>query len=172
MSDTYQPKVYRTDGGDKQVVASGGELAVEAGGKISLANAAAMDAPQFMKVASGALAAGNANAFAFAWQNPEAVKIFVHRVIVDVTTAGGTGSSVIDVGSGATATTASDNLIDGMDADATGPRDNVQDQGTNGKSRQKMDENGGTTDYITGQILVANAAALAGKYYIFYTAVA
>lgn len=35
MADaTYQPKVYRTNGGDKQVVASGGTLEVESGGKL------------------------------------------------------------------------------------------------------------------------------------------
>src|SRR5262245_33821205 len=38
MADaTYQPKVYRTNGGDKQVVASGGELDVESGGALKLA---------------------------------------------------------------------------------------------------------------------------------------
>lgn len=31
---TYQPKVYREQGGDKLVVASGGEIDVKSGGKI------------------------------------------------------------------------------------------------------------------------------------------
>ena len=36
MTDaTYQPKVYRDKGGDRMVVASGGEILVEAGGQIS-----------------------------------------------------------------------------------------------------------------------------------------
>lgn len=35
MADaTYQPKVYRKQGGDVQVVASGGSIDVESGGKI------------------------------------------------------------------------------------------------------------------------------------------
>ncbi len=34
---TYQPKVYRTNGGDKQVVASGGELDIESGGALKIA---------------------------------------------------------------------------------------------------------------------------------------
>ncbi|MFA5866910.1 MAG: hypothetical protein WC891_02975 [Actinomycetota bacterium] len=35
MADpTYQPKVYRTNNGDRQVIASGGELKVETGGKV------------------------------------------------------------------------------------------------------------------------------------------
>ncbi len=32
---TYQPKVYRTAGGDTQVIASGGELRVDSGGIIT-----------------------------------------------------------------------------------------------------------------------------------------
>ena len=38
------------------------------------------------------LASGNANAFAFAVQNPEGVDCIVTNVIVDITTAGGTAS--------------------------------------------------------------------------------
>lgn len=41
MADaTYQPKVYRTDGGDKQVVADGGVLDIETGGAFKLAGTA------------------------------------------------------------------------------------------------------------------------------------
>lgn len=32
---TYQPKVYRDEGGDRQVIASGGEIKVESGGIIT-----------------------------------------------------------------------------------------------------------------------------------------
>lgn len=150
-----------------------GEDAVKVNGSTALnesGEASSLISSQ-MKVSKVALAAGNANAFAFAWQNPESTKVLVHRVIVNVTTAGGTASSVINVGTAASATTTSDNLIDGMDANATGPRDNVSDGGTNGKSRQLLDEKDGTTDYVTGQILTQNAASLAGYAYIFYTAV-
>lgn len=34
---TYQPKVYRTNGGDKMVVASGGEIDFESGGALKIA---------------------------------------------------------------------------------------------------------------------------------------
>lgn len=37
VDSTYQPKVYRRQGGDVQVVASGGEINVEAGGKVTAA---------------------------------------------------------------------------------------------------------------------------------------
>lgn len=122
------------------------------------------------KVAKGTLTAGNANAFAFAWQNPESSAILVTKVLVDVTTKSATSGSLLDVGPGATATTHSDTLIDGLDiATAVITGDNITNKGTNGKSLCRLDVAGGTTAYITGQILVQNAAALAGKYYIFYT---
>jgi len=120
-------------------------------------------------IAEGALVPGNANAFAFAWQNPYPTAVLVTRVIIDVTTPGGTALSVLDVGIAADATTHSDNLVDGMDLNTAGLYDNLDNPGVNGKSKQKLAANGGANDWVTGQILVANAAALAGKYYIYYT---
>lgn len=40
VDPTYQPKVYRKDGGDTLVVAAGGAISVEAGGSIADANGA------------------------------------------------------------------------------------------------------------------------------------
>lgn len=66
----YQPKVYKTDGGDKQVVASGGTLDVESGGALKLAgvqvtptaeelnNAADVSARVQELTVTGAVAAG------------------------------------------------------------------------------------------------------------------
>lgn len=122
-----------------------------------------------LKIARVALAGGNANAFAFAWANPETSKIIVSKVIVDVTTKSATPGALLDVGSGATATTHSDTLIDGLDiATAVICADNITNKGSNGLSLCKLDAVGGTTAYITGQILAQNAAALAGYAYIFY----
>ena len=138
--------------------------------KTELDALAAVDAAG-LKIAKGALTAGNANDFAFAWQNPEASKIIVTRVLINITTAGGTDSSVLDVGVVADAASTANTLIDGLNLNATGIFDNITDKGNSGKSRQVVDEKGGTNDYITGQILEQNAASLAGKYYIFYTVV-
>jgi len=124
-----------------------------------------------VKIAVVSLAGGAANAFAFAWQNPETVAILVQRVLVDRDTAGGTATAVIDIGTAADATTGSNNLIDGLDANATGLADNISDAGSSGKARQKLDAKDGGTDYITGQILVEAAASLAGKVYIEYVKV-
>ena len=60
-----------------------------------------------------AMASGNANAFAFAVQNPEGVDCVVTNVIVDITTAGGTASSVLDVDVVANATSTGDWIING-----------------------------------------------------------
>ena len=125
-----------------------------------------------LKVAKGTLAGGLANAFSFAWQNPESSAIVVSRVVIDVTTVGAVSGALLDVGPGATATTHSDTLIDGLDiTTAVITADNITNKGSNGLSLCKLDAAGGTTDYITGQILVQAAAALVGKYYIFYTVV-
>ena len=145
-------------GTDSSIIA--GELA-----KIAASDAAGL------KVAKGTLKAGNADTFAFAWENPEASKIIVTRVLINITTAGGTVSSVLDVGVVANATSTADTLIDGLDLNATGIFDNITDKGGNGKSYQVVDENGGANDYITGKILAQKADALVGKYYIFYTVI-
>lgn len=115
-----------------------------------------------------ALEGGNQNAFAFAWQNPEDVPILVTRVIVDVTAEGQTASAVLDVGVGATATTADDSIFDAIDITATGVFDSLLVAGAGTGGVHKLDENGGTTDWITGQILTANAADLDGFVYIEY----
>jgi len=116
------------------------------------------------------LAGGSANDFAFAWQNPESSKIIVDRVILRVTTAGGSGATM-DIGVAGDATTNGDDLIDGVDISSAGIFDNISDGGTNGKSRQVVDEKGGTNDYITGQILGADSPNLAGSVYIHYRTV-
>jgi len=138
--------------------------------RVSLTSSEA--SPELMravKVATGSLAGGSANAFAFAWQNPESVQILVLAVQLKVTAAGG-ASSIIDVGTAGDGTTHSDNLIDGgaLDGTPTFYLNNINDGGTNGKAMQLMDAKGGTTDYITGQILTADAPNLAGTYTIVY----
>lgn len=127
-----------------------------------------------VKVVKGDLTAGAANAFAFAWQNPEESKILVQQVIVDVTTAGGTASSVLDVGVASGATGTADTILDGIDLNSASVYSSLSAtvSGTNATENvHKVDENGGTNDYITGKILVEAASSLVGKYYIFYVTV-
>ena len=93
-----------------------------------------------------ALSAGNANAFAFAVQNPEGVDCVVTNVVVDITTAGGTASSVLDVDAAADATSTGDSIIDGLDIDQTGTFDRHKNPGGSGGAPVKWDKNGGTND--------------------------
>jgi hypothetical protein len=126
-------------------------------------------APGEHRTYTGSLTAGNANAFAIAWQNPEAQAVLATQFLVEVTTVGGTGGSLLDVGPAANGTTHSDTFIDGVDINALAVYDsrNDTDNGANGVNKPILvDANGGATDYITGQILVANAANLVGKFYI------
>ena len=118
-----------------------------------------------------ALSSGNANDFAAAVQNPEPADVIIVRCILDITTAGGTASSVLDVDVVGSATATGDDIFDGVDANATGISDslNSTDNGTNGEGKSwKWDKKGGTNDYVTAKILTANAASLAGSLYIQY----
>jgi hypothetical protein len=115
------------------------------------------------------LAAGNANAFALAEQNPYDYDVIITRVIVNLTTAGGTGSSVGDMDIAADATSTGDDIFDGIDLNSTGLFDslNATDNGSNGEGKcWTWDARGGTNDYVTLKILVQNAASLAGKVFI------
>ena len=126
------------------------------------------------KVAKLDLEAGLADAFAFAWQNPEGNKIIIHEVIVRISTAGGTGSSVLDIDVVANATATGNTIFDGIDANATAvlSSHNVTDAvGSSNHKPHVVDENGGTNDWVTCKILVQNASALVGAAYIFYTEV-
>ncbi len=123
------------------------------------------------RVAFGVLTSGVTNTFMFAWQNPHNSAAIVKRVIVQITTAGGTGGSLGNIGTAANATTEGDNLLDGIDLNSTGLYDNIDDQGTNGAAKRIIDANGGTTDYVTGRITVANASSLVGTWRIEYVGV-
>jgi hypothetical protein len=114
------------------------------------------------------LEAAASGAFAFNWQNPHANKIIVTRCLVYEKVAGGTAGALLDIGSAANTGVHSDDLIDGMDANAVGVYDNIDDPGVNGNAKVLVDENGGATDWVTCQVMVANALNLEGTAYLYY----
>jgi len=118
-----------------------------------------------VKIAKVALAAKDTGGGVLAWANPEVASIIIERIILDVTRAA-TAACTIDVGTTATsATTSSDNLIDGVDVNtAVGVFDNITDKGNNGKSKQKLESG----KWVTGSKASGAAAGLAGYAYIFY----
>ena len=114
------------------------------------------------------MASGSANDMAFAVQNPESVECIIIDVIVEITTAGGTGSSVLDIDVGSSATATGDDIIDGLDLNAAIVTDKDVSGGSNGGAAVRWNANGGTDDYVTGKILVQNAASLVGTVIIKY----
>jgi hypothetical protein len=102
-----------------------------------------------------------------AWQNPEAVSVIVTRIVVNREVASA-GACTADIGQTATsATTSSDNLIDGVSLNATGLVDNINDAGTNGKARQLV----AAGNWITFSRASGASASFVGKAYIEYVRV-
>lgn len=105
-----------------------------------------------------------------AWQNPEAVSIIIRRVILDLTTVS-TGACTLDVGITATnATTTSDTLLDGIDANAAvGVFDSMNaalDTGTNAFAQKLAAGKWVTIDEKTG-----DATGLVANLYVEYVVV-
>lgn len=122
-------------------------------------------ASKITKVATIALGGVALHAGVLAWQNPEAVAIIITRIVLDRTTKS-TGASTMDIGTTATsATTASDNLIDGVNSGATeGVEDNLNDAGTNGKARQKL----ASAKWVTFKEASGDVTGLVANAYIHY----
>ena len=80
-----------------------------------------------------------------AFQNPESVTIEITRVLINVLVCA-TAAMSLDVGTAATPTTASDNLMSSLDChSAVGLFDNIDDKGANGKTKALL----GPGQYIT-----------------------
>lgn len=118
-----------------------------------------------LKKATGNLAAVDTGGGVFAWQNPETSEILIEHVAVKVTTVA-TAACTVDVGTAtASATTSSDNLIDGQDVNAaTGTFTNAANSGTNGKPAQRL----AAGKWVTGSKASGASAGIAGTYEIYY----
>lgn len=119
---------------------------------------------RLVKVDKVALAAVDTGGGVFAWANPEAGAIIVERVVIDVTTAS-TGACTIDVGVTPTsATTVVDNLLDGQSVATAAVLDNIENQGTNGKSAGRL----ASGKWVTASVASGASAGLVGSAYIHY----
>ncbi len=119
-----------------------------------------------LKKVTGALAAKDTGGGVFAWANPENGDIIVEHVALVVTT-NATGACSVDVGTTtSSATTSSDNLIDGKDINAaTGTFTNLESAGTNGKAAQRLAKG----KWVTASVVSGGASAgLVGTYEIYY----
>ena len=118
-----------------------------------------------VKMAETTLAALDTGGGVAAWANPEAGAIAIIRCLIDVTTVS-TGAATIDIGTTAvSATTTSDNLLDGLDVNAaTGLFDNLLSPGTNGKALQRL----AAGKWVTASMASGACAGLAGSLYVLY----
>jgi hypothetical protein len=110
--------------------------------------------------------ASPANGGLFSWQNPLDEKV-IALVILNVTTPA-SGSATADVGHGTAAATSNDTYLDGINVGAAAIVGNSSDhKGTNGLLVRQVDENGGTTAFITGTAS-ADSSGIVGNAYVLY----
>ncbi len=101
-------------------------------------NNSALAGATSVKEARLAITGAALHAGVLSWTNFEAGNIDIIRVVLQIVTAS-SGASTVDIGTTATsATTQSDNLINGLSGATAGVFDNITDKGTNGKSRQTL----------------------------------
>lgn len=129
-------------------------------------------APGEIRTGYKALTAGNANAISLAWENPELQDVWIRKVATEVGTPGGTGGSHLDMGvaDDATGTNRGAEFFNDLLLNEAKMNDSwlAGDGGTQTKW-VKVKANGTATDsFVVGQILDANAAALAGGAYVEY----
>lgn len=112
-----------------------------------------------------------ANAISFAWENPEKSPIAVTRALLLISKAGGTDTSVMDVGATTSATWTDDAIFKWVDINTATLYDNLSaalyDTYTEARSVY-LDANWGTTSWITGKILTEKAEDLVWKIYLEY----
>lgn len=82
-------------------------------------------------------------------ENPTGVDLIITRLLLNVTTQS-TGAATVDIGVDDDGATSSDTLIDGLSVATAGLYDNIENQGTNGKSAVR---------WPAGHYLVATASA-------------
>ena len=142
-----------------------GAINVPAGGFSLAGTALAFTAAQFnqvmaafgtvtfdrgVKIARVALGTTATAGGVFAWQNPEASSILIHRVLIDVTT-------------GDTGLTAPMSLVNA----GIGLFDNITEKGSNGKSRQKL----ASGKWVTASQASGAIAGIVGYGYVVYSVI-
>ncbi|MDD5435202.1 MAG: right-handed parallel beta-helix repeat-containing protein, partial [Nitrospira sp.] len=128
-----------------------------------------------IRTASGSLSAGNANAISAYWHNPESQDIYITKIEVSVTTAGGTAGSHLDVGisDDSIGTNLGTEFFNDLDLNTTQVNDSwtAVDGGQQTKWVLCQDSASATDGYVVFKITDANAANLVGSYYIEYVGV-
>lgn len=105
-----------------------------------------------------ALAAVDTAGGVAAWQNPESTKVVALPILIVTTIA--TDECTIDVGVAANGTTSSDTQIDGQDVNGA--------TGVFVGTWKLVDENGGSSDWITASKATGATAGIVGKLIVIY----
>lgn len=171
--------LHCTVNGTANVVIPTGSTAIAAsvGGGATVANS-----PKACPVGTTLITvtAGGTNEFtvtvtpiAFSWHNPEAQDIFIKKVVVNITTKGGTATSVIDAGiaDDAVYTNGGVEFFDDIDADAAAAVHDSYIAGDGGAQTKWVlcqDSASATDGWVTAKIFTEIADALVGSYYIEY----
>lgn len=128
-------------------------------------------APGESRSVSGPLTAGNADAIAFAWHNPNSQDILIKKVTIRIITPGGTAGSLLDVGiaDDATGTNLGTEFFNDIDLNTAAiVKSTIATPGTQTVEVLCQDSASATDAYVVGKILVENASSLVGSYYIEY----
>ena len=97
--------------------------------------------------------------------NPFGVVAIITGFIIIVDTAAG-GAGTANFGVAANGTTSSDTILDGVDINATGPYNHIDDAGTNG-ILDTADLVWETSEFITGSVATGIDGSFVGHYVIF-----
>jgi hypothetical protein len=92
--------------------------------------------------------------------NPYGRQVWIGRTALYITT--GASSGTADIGVAANGSTSSDTLLDGVANNAAGVFNNIDDKGTNGKSRQLW----GATQFVTATQVSGTVTGLVGFLYV------
>jgi len=121
-----------------------------------------------MKYAKLAITGYTSTGVKTAWQNPEGATIIIHSAAINRTVAA-TGACTLDIGTTAvSAATTSDNLFDGLNANATAAFESnllAANLGTNGKPGQTL----ASGKWVTVDAKTGDATGLVADLYIYYT---
>ena len=131
-------------------------------GDIIVEDANATSGAPVVRTARVTMTAATGAGGALAWQNPTGGRIIVTSLVIDITTASGS-TTTIDAGVAADGTTSADTLIDRKTTAAAAVISSINDGGTNGKAAQALTSSQFVTGSITGTI-----GSFAGVAYISY----
>jgi hypothetical protein len=99
----------------------------------------------------------------FAISNPFGANVLIQNVIFNLGTAASSATATVDIGTTTASNSSSDNLMDGLVITTAGVFQNDVDfQGTNGKTSQKWTSN----TFVTGTVATGNVSAAVASVYI------